>query len=346
MGEHSDWAADYRLQNEAIPQGTALIIGLNQTITAVITAQPSSLTLHSALSGHLHVPMTDVLPLARTAGSPWRFAAAAAYLMSTRFTPTDGLSLRITESTLPAEKGFSSSAAICVLLARAYNVAYDLRLSIAAEMDFAFAAERITGSMCGRMDQIVAIGPARVARMYFDPDFVDYSLVRLPSTAAIFIVIADLGRRKDTKLILTSLHRAFPDTDDSDACRLRHYLGERNQYYVQSMYDALCKGDPDSLGKLMTAAQREFDEAATPFCPEQLTAPRLHEMLTDHDICPLVYGGKGGMSFKLILSSKNVTAPVENLKIITLTFVAHSWKSGRRCCSICGQEQKSGGSIS
>ena len=73
---------------------------------------------------------------------------------------------------LPLEKGLSSSAAVCVLVARAFNVLYDLKvwhwwrltarngqLTIRGEMEYAYQGEILTPSKCGRMDQGCAYGP-------------------------------------------------------------------------------------------------------------------------------------------------------------------------------------------
>ncbi|KAJ1617208.1 hypothetical protein T492DRAFT_850263 [Pavlovales sp. CCMP2436] len=72
------------------------------------------------------------------------------------------------ETTLPAEKGLSSSAALCVLLARAFSEVfekcgkchvggvYGLKLSVKGEMELAYLGETTTPSQCGRMDQCCA----------------------------------------------------------------------------------------------------------------------------------------------------------------------------------------------
>ena len=43
----------------------------------------------------------------------------------------------------------------------------------------------------------------------------------------------------------------------------------------------------------MTEAQHLFDTAVAPMCPEELTSPKLHEVLNDSAIKDWVYGGKG-----------------------------------------------------
>lgn len=304
MGEHSDWAADFRVQNPAIPPGAALVVGLTQEhITAEVTQLPDKrLHLSSPLAGNLDLPYSSasLQPVIRDASNIWRFAAAAAHIMRARFHAVSdsvhGMHIKIIEETLPAARGFSSSAAICTLVARAFNVAFKLGLTVAAEMDIAYAAERMTGSACGRMDQIVAIGQGRVASMTFDIESVDFEPVHIPDGSHVYIVVADLGSSKDTALILRSLQTAYPNDQSHNAIRLRTYLGERNRIYVQQMTDALINADAEKLGSLMTQAQAEFDAATIPFCPQQLTAPHLHATLTDVEIQPLVYGGKGGTS--------------------------------------------------
>lgn len=296
IGEHSDWAADYRLHNSEIPPGAALIVCLRQCLTACAKAHDHRLILRSELGGELDAPIEDALHLARSSSCVWRYGAAVAYMMSTRFLHAHGINVTITSETLPPAKGFSSSAALCVLIVRAFNVVYGLSLTPRAEMDIAFAAERLTGSACGRMDQIVAVGIGKVARMEFNIDFADYSLIPAPepSGSPVYIVVADLNFRKDTATILKSMQEAYPHTCTNEARRLREYLGHRNQYYVNAMQQALQREDAKTLGLLMTKSQKEFDLAAIPMCPEQLTAPRLHAILNDDEVLPLVYGGKGG----------------------------------------------------
>lgn len=52
-------------------------------------------------------------------------------------------------TTLPLKKGLSSSAALCVLVARAFNRAYGLRLTTRGEMQYAYDGERMTPSQVG-----------------------------------------------------------------------------------------------------------------------------------------------------------------------------------------------------
>lgn len=58
-------------------------------------------------------------------------------------------------TTLPMKKGLSSSAAVCVLIARCFAAVFDLTLSLEQLMEIAYRGEMYTPSRCGRMDQCV-----------------------------------------------------------------------------------------------------------------------------------------------------------------------------------------------
>src|SRR5690606_6490526 len=91
------------------------------------------------------------------AGGFFSYAAGVAYHMLT-FYRVQGIEVDNYQTTLPVRKGLSSSAAFSVLLARAYNRVYDLKLTIRAEMEAAYQGEIRTPSRCGRMDQGCAFG--------------------------------------------------------------------------------------------------------------------------------------------------------------------------------------------
>lgn len=83
-----------------------------------------------------------------------------------------GLVLDNHTTTLPPRKGLSSSAAICVLVARAFSTAYGWGLTPRQEMEIAYRGERLTPSACGRMDQACAFGSVPVLLVRFTPRLV------------------------------------------------------------------------------------------------------------------------------------------------------------------------------
>ncbi|ETX00537.1 MAG: GHMP kinase [Candidatus Entotheonella factor] len=295
FGEHSDWAGGYRRSHPEIDRGYAIIAGTNQGVFAEVRPHPSKLIVRSTLDdgsdgGALELPMEqEALLSTAEAGGFFSYIAGVAHDIAAHF-EVGGMVIDNHQTTLPVRKGLSSSAAICVLTARAFNRLYHLNLSPRGEMAYAYAGELLTGSQCGRMDQGCAYGEQPIL-MTFDGDRMEVQPLTLPQP--LYFVIADLHATKDTKRILESLNRAFPVAESSLHRQAQTYLGPINARIVRSAVAALQAGDAAQIGALMQEAQRHFDAALQPLCPDQLTAPKLHEVLAYGPIQPYIYGGKG-----------------------------------------------------
>jgi UTP-glucose-1-phosphate uridylyltransferase/mevalonate kinase len=201
-----------------------------------------------------------------------------------------GLVIDNYETDLPIKKGLSSSAAICVLAARAFNQIYDLKLTTRGEMELAYQGEITTPSRCGRMDQACAFGQ-RPVLMTFDGAHLSTSELRLGQD--LYLVIADLRAQKDTMKILAELNHCYPIAENEIALGVQNLLGPINQRMVHGAVQALQAGNAERLGALMWEAQAYFDRYAMPACPEELTAPVLHRVLGYAPLQPHIWGGKG-----------------------------------------------------
>jgi UTP-glucose-1-phosphate uridylyltransferase/mevalonate kinase len=221
--------------------------------------------------------------------SYFSYVAGVASYIKDHYT-VGGIKITLKKMTLPMKKGLSSSAAICVLVARAFNRLYGLNLNTRGEMDIAFKGEQRTRSRCGRLDQACAFGVVPVC-MRFDGD--DIAVERLAVKEKLYWVFADLNAKKDTIRILADLNKCYPFPETETERRVHEALGERNREIVGRAIEYMRKGDAPALGALMTEAQRLFDAMVAPACPGQLAAPVLHTFLNDENIEPLVYGGKG-----------------------------------------------------
>ena len=295
FGEHSDWAGGYRRINAAIEKGYTLICGTNQGIHAEVEPHPTALVLTSTTSdgevvGPREIPfeLKALLEEAQRGGF-FSYAAGVAYQVLTHY-HVRGLVIRSTKMDLPIKKGLSSSAAVCVLTARAFNRMYDLRLTIRGEMELAYQGEITTPSRCGRMDQGCAFGDRAVV-MEFDGDRIDTTEIR-PAREMHF-VIADLKAKKDTLAILQHLNRCYPFAENPVERGVQELLGPVNKRVVHEAIAALTAGDAQRLGALMSEAQALFDRYAIPASPEQLSAPVLHRVLHHAPLAPHVWGGKG-----------------------------------------------------
>jgi galactokinase len=201
-----------------------------------------------------------------------------------------GLTINNYKTDLPVKKGLSSSAAICVLVARAFNRVYDLKLTVRGEMELAYLGEITTPSRCGRMDQGCAFGNHPVL-MVFDGDRLETNELQVEKE--LHFVIVDLGAQKDTMEILNRLNRCYPFAENEIERGVQELLGPINKRVTQQAVDVLRVSDGENLGRLMVEAQAFFDRYATPACPEELTAPVLHRVLNHEPLKPHIWGGKG-----------------------------------------------------
>src|SRR5208337_5462393 len=169
------------------------------------------LIFHSSLTAdgsrqEFDVPMeADFLLAEARKGGFFSYIAGVAYQIVTHNT-VKGLVIDNYSTNLPVKKGLSSSAAVCVLTARAFNIAYDLKMTVRGEMEYAYRGEITTPSRCGRLDQGCAYG-SRPVLMEFDGDSLEVS--ELACGADFHFIVADLKAAKDTVKILADLNKAF-----------------------------------------------------------------------------------------------------------------------------------------
>ena len=294
FGEHSDWAGGYRRVNSAIAQGNCIICGTNQGLYSRAKKMPNRLIFRSIDSSGAIISMNEpmegprLLAVAQEGGY-WSYVAGVAYQALSHYN-VGGIEIDNYKSDLPLKKGLSSSAATCVLVARAFNRLYDLKLTTKGEMDLAYRGEITTPSRCGRMDQGCAYGNKPIV-MRFDGDSIDID--ELAVGTDLFLVIVDLKGKKDTVKILAALNKAYPFPEDDLSRNAHAYLGKENEKIVQEARVAIHEGDASKLGMLMSEAQRRFDDNLGPLCPDELVSPKLHELLNNQTIQHLIWGGKG-----------------------------------------------------
>jgi len=292
FGEHSDWAAEHGQH-----PGRCLVIGTEQGLRA--TAVPDELftlkTLIADRNGRptgrtrqMSCPATPeaLLDAAKDQDEFFRYCAGVAHCMAEHPGVTGGLRLEITAMDLPLKKGVSSSAAVCILVAKAFDAVYGLNLFPHELMEAAYRGERVTGSQCGRMDQVCIYGQTPVlltfqagAACRVEPIF---------PAKDIHMFFVDLAGAKDTVQILADLQGAYDTNDD-----VQRALGPNNDDIVRQAYRAMSVGDGEALGCLMDDAQRNFDQFLAPHSPEQLASRLLHELLGLDALRTHVFGGKG-----------------------------------------------------
>ena len=295
FGEHTDWAGGYRRINGELEMGYTIITGTNQGLYAEVTPNPNRLIFRSSPDEkgdrqELNVPMEREALLEEAArGGFFSYVAGVAYQVLTN-SQVRGLEIDNYRTDLPRQKGLSSSAAVCVLVARAFNRVYDLKMTVRGEMEYAYLGEITTPSRCGRMDQGCAYGD-RPVLMTYDGDRMDVKELSTPTD--LHFVIVDLHAGKDTKEILNKLNHCYPFADNDEQRCVQEFLGAISARITGEAAEAIRDGDAERIGALMMEAQAEFDKHLMPACPSQLTAPVLHKVLAHDAIQDLIFGGKG-----------------------------------------------------
>ena len=292
FGEHSDWAGTNKTFNAGIVSGRAIVTGTEQGIYGIANVS-DTFSVHSDLNDYkddsFECPMDlkQLREIAQSGGFFSYVAGVASYICE--WYHTGGVEIHITKMDLPMKSGLSSSAAICVFVAKAFNELYDLRLNTMGLMNIAYWGELRTPSRCGRLDQACAFGVTPVA-LNFDGNEIDVERITLKEQ--LYYVFADLMAGKDTVKILADLNSAYPFPRSDADKRLHEALGVDNREITAEAIKYINEGDAKSLGELMTRAQALFDEKVAPMSTE-LVAPVLHKTLKDENILKLVYGGKG-----------------------------------------------------
>lgn len=299
FGEHSDWAGMFRSTNQDIGIGMCLIAGTNQGLFAKVAAHPDKLVLKSTLDhgecAELELALHDdaLLREATNSHSLFSYIAGVAYQIRRAYPAVRGIVLHNYKTTLPVKKGLSSSAAICVLTARAYSQCYGLHFTKRQEMDFAFLGETTTPSKCGRMDQGCAYGAGRPILMEFRGGDEMEVMCDVDIGGPIHLILVDLAASKDTPAILRDLQQAYPFPTTDIHQGVHQLLGPINHTIMARALNVLKDGNAQGVGELMTFAQDQFDMYAMPASPANLTSPVLHKVLNYPALKALVYGGKG-----------------------------------------------------
>ena len=133
FGEHSDWAGMYRSVNSGIEKGMAIVSGVEQGIYA--TAEKADRFIMTTSPGFPEEESweceMDTAKLLETAqrGGYFSYVAGVASYINDNYS-VGGIKITVEKRDLPIKSGLSSSAAICVLVARAFNQLYKLKMNV------------------------------------------------------------------------------------------------------------------------------------------------------------------------------------------------------------------------
>jgi galactokinase len=257
VGEHNDWAG-----------GAAIVVPMDRFVRVRLRTA-DSLSATAILDGKACTWTGQGDP------GPLRFVPAAARVCSGAWgVPCVG-AVHI-EGELPAGRGFSSSAAVCVALVRAFAQEAGLSLGPSEVAELAWRAEAVEcGVNCGRLDPLAcAWGTPLFLR--FNGDEADGE----PLPAHFGLAVGSFPAPRDTVAILATLgkhHRGEVAVRDWEGVRrVGAVRGALDGFGEQARHarQALLEGDVTALGASMDVCQDIYEEELMPAFPE-LRAPGL-----------------------------------------------------------------------
>lgn len=284
VGDHSDWVGQFKKNIPNLEDTHAIICGLNQGIYATVEKSEDFHFKMNHMEFHSKMKLEHLRDIASKGGFFSYVAGTASY-----FTVYGGLTVNITKMDLPMQKGLASSAAICVLIVKAYDLLYHLNMTEENYMYVAYLGETTTPSKCGRGDQACAFGTIPT-HIIFRGENIFVSPIKV--SGEFHFVIADLNGSKNTTIICSDLQKAFK-SESPQNYKARDFLLHDNTRMVKEAINSLATGNAPKLGEIMKESFHLFNEKMAPLSKSQLSAPKLHAILSDPRIIQYTYGGKG-----------------------------------------------------
>lgn len=265
VGEHNDWAGGCAI---VVPMDRSVVVRARAWPTLAATAVFEGAAL-AWEAGEQPGPLMFVPAVARVLSDVWgRGCTGIVHI----------------EGDLPAGRGFSSSAAVCVALVCAFSALHGRAVDTAAAAELAYRAEHdVCGINCGRLDPL-ACAWGKPLYLRFEGDAVDVE----PVPANFALAVGSFRAPRDTAGILAALGRRFRG-ETAAGSRIGERTGGRNgSLNVQVVRDALegfgiqarsarqalFAGDLGALGNAMDRCQEIYEDALMPALPE-LLAPGL-----------------------------------------------------------------------
>lgn len=286
FGEHSDWASEYRTVNKNIEKGYTLVATINQGIEARVkkckkfkfTFDDKNVSFEMDLKKLKEYNFRDEFLSC--------VIETAKYMLNNY--NVSGIDINIEDMDLPIGSGLSSSSAICVLVAKAFNNLYKLKIDLEDIMNISYQSERNANFKCGKMDHICALGK-KLVKMEFDKKLNIKEIKPKNKLYFVFCVI----KKKNTRKILEILNESYPNIKEPKDKIVQNTFGIYNKQTIIKAIEYIENGYVKRLGKLMTESQKIFDKNITKVLGEEFEEVNLHKIINDKEIKKLILGAKG-----------------------------------------------------
>lgn len=322
IGEISDLVSPYLAQNKDLIPGHAISVRIDKGIYS--KAKLSDKFKYSSKMQKFECEISEKALKKEAENNTFFSYMCGTILYLIRNYEVAGLEIEIEKMDLPIQKGLSSSAAICMTIAKAYNQLYHLKLSDQEIKNIAYQGEHLAQSQCGKLDQ-ESIENKVISHIIFEKDEVHSE--ELFVKEKVFILVVDLNGNKNTKAIMDCFNAALPFAQKEEEKAIHDIIGSKNKELVEMAIEGLKNGNLEQLGKALNQAQDLMDRASG-LCSE-LKAPILHQLLQDKQIKDFIYGGKSsgsGGDGTAVLICKNEQKQQELAKYIENKFDMKSIK--------------------
>lgn len=287
FGEHSDWASEYRSINKNIEKGYTIVATINQGIEAKV--KKSKKFKFSFTEKNVCFEM-DIKKLKQYNYRDEFLSCVieTAKYMLNNYNVSSGIDISIESMDLPMGSGLSSSSAICVLVAKAFNNLYKLKIELDDIMNISYQSERNANFKCGKMDHICALGK-KLVKIEFDKKL---SIKEIKPKNKLYFVFCVI-KKKNTRKILEILNESYPNIKESKDKIVQKTFGIYNKQTIVKAIEYIEKGYVKRLGKLMTESQKVFDNNITKVLGEEFEEVNLHKIINDKEVKKLILGAKG-----------------------------------------------------
>lgn len=289
IGGISDLVAPYLSINKNLAPGSAIAMTIDKGIYSY--AEKTDKFIYSFNDSYFECYMTEE-DLERNANSRSfhsYMCGTLLYMVRKYKDKVHGLHLEIENMDLPIQKGLSSSAAICVTVAKQMDRLYDLNLTNDDIVKIAYEGEHLAGSKCGLLDQTTIANDGLVHINFLEN--CKTKIQKVESLNDYNILLVDLNAYKNTRNIMDFFNSAMPFPTTASEKAVFNFFVNINPIIVDDALKALEEGDLEKLGTACSKFQEAMDYLGN-YC-DDLKAPVLHEVITDRYLLENTYGMKG-----------------------------------------------------
>lgn len=286
IGEISDLVTPYLKENKKLIPGSAIAIRIDKGIYATITKSDNFSIYLKEKKFEVKFESEELEKIAKDKKNFYSYICGTALYMKKKY-KVKGIKVIIDKNDLPIKKGLSSSAAICILIAKAFDKIYNLHMKKDEQIEAAYQGEHLALSKCGKLDQVTIL-ENNLVKIVFEEKKPKVESIKVAKN--MYFVIADLNSKKNTVKIMNDISDCFPYPKNKNDKKVQDFMSKKNKKIVDSTAKYIAQGNLKKVGKNLIKYQKMKDNCRC-VCSE-FVAPKLHLILKDKKIKKMSYGAK------------------------------------------------------